>query len=131
MAETQRETKVTSITKAAFDDPGISDFRKETRSFAVIARGVTADDTEEICAALMFDYLAGKMDSTQVAGLLACVDRTLKREDQLIERQGLILQADLRRQTAVRLEERRARIEAERPSTARAPAEGIGGVESL
>jgi hypothetical protein len=61
----------------------------------------------------MFDYLAGKMDSTQVAGLLACIDRTLKREDQLIEREGLILQARLRQQAAIRLEEKRARIEHE------------------
>jgi hypothetical protein len=100
MAELEKQATIATITKEAYDDPAISDFRKQTRSFAIIARGVTADDVAEVCGALMFDYLA-------------CVDRTLKREDQIIEREELFVQAKLRQQTALRLEERRARIERE------------------
>jgi hypothetical protein len=113
MAEVKKQAEIASITQAAYEDPAISDFRKQTRSFGLIARGVTADDIEQVCGALMFDYLAGKMDSTQVSGLLACVDRTLKREDQILQREEILLQARLREQTAIRLEERRSRIEHE------------------
>jgi hypothetical protein len=117
MAEPKKQTEITSISKAAFEDPAISDFRKETRSFGLIATGVTVDDIEQVCGALMFDYAAGKMDSMQVSGMLACIDRILKREDQVLQREEILLQARLREQTAVRLEERRARIEREGKSS--------------
>ena len=110
MGEPKMQKEISILTKEAFEDPAISDFRKQSRSFAIIARGVKVDDTEEVCGALMFDHSAGKLDSTQVGVQLACIDIMHKRYDQILQRDEILLQAKLREQTAVRLEERRARI---------------------
>lgn len=55
----------------------------------------------------MFDFLSGKLDSTQVAGLLACIDRALEAEDHTIRREEMALKIELRKKASSQPEERR------------------------
>lgn len=104
----------TAIEKASFEDPTISDFRKETRTFPVLCRGVSAADTEEVCSAIMFDLFAGKMDSNTAAGMFKGVDLMLKRDEQNLKREELALQAELRSRRNRSLEAGRELLEMER-----------------
>jgi len=114
MANTQDRRTSAAIEKAAAAEVGISDFRRETRSFPVLSRArLSVGDTDELCSAIMFDFFAGKIDSGQVAVLLGNIDRMLKREDQVLEREQMTLQAELRKQTAQRIAARHAALIAE------------------
>lgn len=107
----ENSQKTTSLTKAANQDTAISDFRKSSRSFGIIAKGIAVEDTEKVCSAVMFDLLAGKLDLGQTAALFKGVDLMLKREDQHLQREEMALQAELRKMTGKRLKARRELLE--------------------
>jgi hypothetical protein len=120
MAESTQREGITSLAKEAFDDPAVSDFRKQRRSYGPIAEGITWDNSQEVTAKLMYDLSAGTMSLEEYQSHLAGVNMTYKRQGLILQGQGLILQekdlnlhAKLRQQVAIRLEEKRALIERE------------------
>lgn len=95
MAITEKPKTGTALAKEAAQDPAISDYRKSTKSFGVIARGVGASDTEPVCSAVMLDLVSGKLDIAQAAVLFQGVSLMLKREDQNIAREDMSHRAEM------------------------------------
>jgi hypothetical protein len=112
MGTTEKQTTGTSLAKAATQDTAISDFRKSSRSFGIIAKGsLTAADTETVGNAAVFDLLAGKLDLAQTAAIFKMIDCNLKREDQNIAREDMAFRLELKVKSAKRQKARRELLE--------------------
>lgn len=103
----ENKTAGTSLTKAANQDTSITDFRKTSRAFKILAKGAGVSDTDNLCGALMFDLDTSKRSAVDTTLMFKGIDLMLKREDQIIKREEMALQAELRKQTSKKLKARR------------------------
>lgn len=101
------EETSTAIAKAAAQDPSISDYRKSSKSFGVISRGLTVENVEQACSAVAFDLITGKLDLAQTAALCKLMDITLKKEDQVIQREQMAFQIEMRKTMRIQQKARR------------------------
>jgi hypothetical protein len=95
MATNSLTKKGSTLSQEAIDDNAISDYRKSSRSFGVIARGVTAANTDEVCSAIMFDVLAGKVQLQEAAALYKGMEQILHHDDQTLQREEMALRTEL------------------------------------
>ena len=62
-----------------------------TRTKSIIAKGFTTEDTEALCSALMFDYLAQTLNSDDVAILQSLMNQTMKASELALRREEAAL----------------------------------------
>ena len=106
MANTQDHKTSTAIEKAAHAEVGLSDYRRDRAIHAVINKGYKVENTEDMVAALLKDFQAGKVTAQEAGGFLQIMDRAITVEDQNIRKDEMGLKLELAREKSVRVSAR-------------------------
>lgn len=105
MARDKVYPQSTAISKAEPKDLGVSDARKQTSTFQVVAKGIkTRSDIVSTTGALLEDYAAGRISAQDVAVYCGILDRDLSAKDQDLRAMELGFRIEMTRRKAEELD---------------------------
>ena len=97
----------TAISKAAPREVEVSDYRRQTKTFGLVAQGVRSRaDIVEATSALFDDYASGKITAQDVAVYCNILDRNLHTKDQELQAMELGLRVEMLKRKAKDLDKK-------------------------